>query len=154
MTRNFWLADGGVKTWAYYEDYDNWEDTYGIDADLITYHSGHGGMDGNGVFFADFVRYIDENTVIIAASNRSEGHKIGGCRRIPLDGVPSRTAVGRICRNNKPRPPLAPDLNAKTCHQLQRDQNIGLRDQLTIELDHQLTTLATRQHGRGHQQGG
>jgi CubicO group peptidase (beta-lactamase class C family) len=27
---------------------------------------------GNGIFFADFVRYIDDNVVVIAASNRSE----------------------------------------------------------------------------------
>jgi CubicO group peptidase (beta-lactamase class C family) len=27
---------------------------------------------GNGIFFADFVRYVDEGTVIIAASNRKE----------------------------------------------------------------------------------
>lgn len=49
---NFWLADGGVKAWAYYEDYDNWQDTYGMDAVNAVYHSGHGGMDGNGVFYA------------------------------------------------------------------------------------------------------
>jgi CubicO group peptidase (beta-lactamase class C family) len=33
----------------------------------VTEHDG-----GNGIFFADFVRDIDENIVIIAASNRSE----------------------------------------------------------------------------------
>jgi len=51
-TRNFWFADAGVKIWAYYEQYDNWQDTYGMDADLISYHSGHGAMDANGVFYA------------------------------------------------------------------------------------------------------
>ncbi len=49
---NFWLADAGVQAWAYYEDYDNWQDTYGMDAVLAAYHSGHGTMDANGVFFA------------------------------------------------------------------------------------------------------
>lgn len=49
---NFWLADAGVKAWAYYEDYDNWQDTYGMDAVNAVYHSGHGTMDANGVFFA------------------------------------------------------------------------------------------------------
>jgi hypothetical protein len=39
-----------VKPWAYYEQYDNWLDTYGMDAVLAVYHSGHGGMDGAGVF--------------------------------------------------------------------------------------------------------
>lgn len=49
---NFWYKDCGVKVWAYYEDYDNWQDTYGMDAVCAVYHSGHGGMDGNGVFYA------------------------------------------------------------------------------------------------------
>ncbi len=50
--RNFWYQDAGVKPWAYYEDYDNWQDTYGMDAVRAVYHSGHGTMDGNGVFYA------------------------------------------------------------------------------------------------------
>lgn len=54
---NFWAAnfsyqDSGVAVWAYYEDYDNWQDTYGMDAVRAVYHSGHGGMDNNGVFSA------------------------------------------------------------------------------------------------------
>lgn len=50
--RNFWFADGGAQVWAYEETYDNWQDRYGMDAVVAVYHSGHGGMDGNGVFFA------------------------------------------------------------------------------------------------------
>ncbi|WP_338702155.1 DUF6345 domain-containing protein [Streptomyces sp. Q6] len=50
--RNFWFADSGVQVWAYEETYDNWQDRYGVDAVVAVYHSGHGGMDGNGVFFA------------------------------------------------------------------------------------------------------
>jgi hypothetical protein len=49
---NFWYKDCGVRVWAYYEDFDNWQDTYGMDAACVVYHSGHGGMDGNGVFYA------------------------------------------------------------------------------------------------------
>jgi len=49
---NFRFRDAGVKVWAYYETYDNWLDTYGMDATCAVYHSGHGGMDGNGVFYA------------------------------------------------------------------------------------------------------
>jgi hypothetical protein len=49
---NFWFTDGNVQPWAYYEEYDNWQDTYGMDAALAVYHSGHGGMDSNGVFYA------------------------------------------------------------------------------------------------------
>ncbi|WP_030791973.1 DUF6345 domain-containing protein [Streptomyces sp. NRRL S-920] len=50
--RNFWFADGGAQVWAYEETYDNWQDRYGMDAVCAVYHSGHGGMDNNGVFFA------------------------------------------------------------------------------------------------------
>ncbi len=49
--RNFWYQDEGVKPWIYYEQYDSWLDTYGIDAVRAVYHSGHGGMDGNGKFY-------------------------------------------------------------------------------------------------------
>lgn len=49
---NFWYRDDGVRIWAYYEDYDNWQDTYGFDAVTAVYHSGHGAMDANGVFYA------------------------------------------------------------------------------------------------------
>src|SRR3954470_21439577 len=49
--RNFWYQDAGVRVWAYYEDYDNWQGTYGMDAVRSVYHCGHGGMDANGVFY-------------------------------------------------------------------------------------------------------
>jgi hypothetical protein len=49
---NFWRQDSAVKIWLYTEPYDNWQDLYGVDAVLAFYHSGHGGMDGNGVFYA------------------------------------------------------------------------------------------------------
>ena len=48
---NFWYRDSGVAPWLYYEDYDNWQDTYGADAVKVFYHSGHGGMGGDGNFF-------------------------------------------------------------------------------------------------------
>jgi hypothetical protein len=50
--RNFWYRDSNVRIWAYYEQYDNWQDTYGMDAVLAVYHSGHGGMTGDGRFHA------------------------------------------------------------------------------------------------------
>ena len=49
---NFWYRDAGVKVWAYEQTYDNWQDTYGMDAVNAVYHSGHGGMASNGVFRA------------------------------------------------------------------------------------------------------
>ncbi|MET0842454.1 MAG: DUF6345 domain-containing protein [Mycetocola sp.] len=49
--RNFWYQDAGVKIWAYQETYDNWQNTYGMDAVRVAYHCGHGGMDANGVFY-------------------------------------------------------------------------------------------------------
>ena len=48
---NFWYKDGNVRPWLYEEAFDNWQDTYGADAVTAFYHSGHGGMDANGVFF-------------------------------------------------------------------------------------------------------
>ncbi|MEI5097600.1 DUF6345 domain-containing protein [Streptomyces sp. PmtG] len=50
--RNFWFADAGVQVWAYEEAFDNWQDRFGMDAVCAVYHSGHGNMDGNGVFEA------------------------------------------------------------------------------------------------------
>lgn len=49
---NFWFQDGHVQYWEYTEPYDHWQDTYGADAVKVFYHSGHGGMDANGTFFA------------------------------------------------------------------------------------------------------
>ena len=49
---NFHFQDGGVEVLAYEEDYDNWQDTYGLDAVLAVYRSGHGGMGADGTFFA------------------------------------------------------------------------------------------------------
>jgi hypothetical protein len=49
--RNFWYQDGNTDVWFWYEDYDNWQDTYGSDAVMAVYHSGHGGMDGSEVFY-------------------------------------------------------------------------------------------------------
>ena len=47
---NFWYKDGNVRPWLYGEAFDNWQDTYGADSVTAFYHSGHGGMDANGVF--------------------------------------------------------------------------------------------------------
>lgn len=49
---NYWRKDAGVKVWAYEESFDNWQDTFGMDAVMVFYHSGHGAMDRNGVFQA------------------------------------------------------------------------------------------------------
>ena len=49
---NFHFQDGGVQPWAYEEEYDNYQDTYGLDSVLAVYHSGHGGMGADGSFFA------------------------------------------------------------------------------------------------------
>lgn len=49
---NFWYQDSGVSAWAYYETFDNWQDTYGMDAVRAVYHSGHGVMNSDGVFYA------------------------------------------------------------------------------------------------------
>lgn len=45
---NFWYKDGNVQIWSYYEDFDDWQDTYGMDAVNVAYHSGHGGRRADG----------------------------------------------------------------------------------------------------------
>jgi hypothetical protein len=50
--RNFWYQDGHVKNWAFGETYDNWQDTYGVDAVLAAYISSHGNMGADGNFRA------------------------------------------------------------------------------------------------------
>lgn len=50
--RNFWLTDGNVKRWAFDEAFDNWQDTYGVDAVLAAYFSSHGHMRSDGNFGA------------------------------------------------------------------------------------------------------
>lgn len=49
---NFWFQDGNVKVWEYEDSFDNWQDTYGMDAVKVFYHSGHGAMGNDGVFQA------------------------------------------------------------------------------------------------------
>ncbi|MGZ8941087.1 MAG: DUF6345 domain-containing protein, partial [Limisphaerales bacterium] len=49
---NFWRKDGGVQVWKYEETFDNWQDTYGMDAVTVFYHSGHGAMSNSGIFQA------------------------------------------------------------------------------------------------------
>ncbi len=48
---NFYFQDGNVQVWEY-NQYDDWQDYYGVDAVREFYHSGHGGMNADGVFFA------------------------------------------------------------------------------------------------------
>jgi len=51
-TINFHYEDAGVEEWQYDPGYDDWQGKYGMDAVRAFYHSGHGGLDGNGVFAA------------------------------------------------------------------------------------------------------
>src|SRR5262249_13253976 len=52
---NFRFKDSGVSTWEYLDPYDDWQDTYGLDAVRAFYHSGHGGMANNGACFPPLV---------------------------------------------------------------------------------------------------
>ena len=66
---NFWFKDCNVKPWIYYEPYDNWQDTYGVDAVMAFYHSGHGGMDANGVFYLPMsASWGDKGCTVISSS--------------------------------------------------------------------------------------
>jgi hypothetical protein len=66
---NFWYKDCGVQPWIYYEPYDDWQDTYGVDAVMAFYHSGHGGMDGNGVFYLPMSKSWGNEGCTIVSSN-------------------------------------------------------------------------------------
>jgi hypothetical protein len=68
--KNFWYADGNTGVWFWYEDYDNWQDTYGADAVLAVYHAGHGGMDGNGVFYLPMGSNWEGQTTAISSNMR------------------------------------------------------------------------------------
>lgn len=50
--RNFWYRDSGVKSWAFRDDLDDWEGTFGLDAVRVAYLSGHGATSVDGVFRA------------------------------------------------------------------------------------------------------
>lgn len=49
---NFHFEDAGVQEWEYDPVYDDWQNRYGMDAVRAFYHSGHGGMAGDGTFYA------------------------------------------------------------------------------------------------------
>lgn len=71
---NFWFRDAGVQVWAYEETYDNWQDTYGMDSVVTFYHSGHGGMNNAGVFFAPLGANWD-NRIDALSSNMIIGNE-------------------------------------------------------------------------------
>lgn len=72
---NFHYRDAGVKIWAYYETYDNWQDTYGLDAVRSCYHSGHGAMDANGVFYVPMGAAWAGNDCTATSSNMRLGNE-------------------------------------------------------------------------------
>jgi hypothetical protein len=49
-TRKFWFKDANVRNWAFGEDFDNWQNTYGVDGALAVYVATHGGMGTDGNF--------------------------------------------------------------------------------------------------------
>lgn len=65
---NFWRKDGDVKVWKYEEQFDNWQNLYGMDAVNVFYHSGHGYMYSDGVFKAPMGGYWDNRAHVY--SNR------------------------------------------------------------------------------------
>lgn len=67
---NFHFQDAGVQVWAYEEANDNYQDTYGLDAVLAVYHSGHGGMSADGVFFAPLGATWDNRSDAMSSNMR------------------------------------------------------------------------------------
>jgi hypothetical protein len=85
--RNFWYQDAGVGVWAYYEQYDNWQDTYGMDAVMAVYHSGHGSMDSNGVFYAAMgSNWSDQGTSAVSSKTALGNEQVRYAQTI--DGIP------------------------------------------------------------------
>jgi hypothetical protein len=75
---NYWYKDAGVKVWAYGDPYDEWQDTYGTDAVRVFYHSGHGGMDANGVFYAPMgAAWAGNDCTAISSNMNSLGDHYG-----------------------------------------------------------------------------
>jgi hypothetical protein len=74
---NFRYRDGGVRIWQYYEQYDNWQETYGADAVCAFYHSGHGGMDANGVFYLPLGSAWAGNDCTALSSSMRLGNEYG-----------------------------------------------------------------------------
>lgn len=72
---NFRKRDAAVKIWQFYEQYDNWQDTYGADAVCAFYHSGHGGMDANGVFYVPMGAAWAGNDCTAVSSNMRLGNE-------------------------------------------------------------------------------
>ena len=97
---NFWYKDSGVKVWGYEETNDNWQDTYGMDSVVAFYHSGHGGMDGNGVFYAPLGGYWD-NRIDAISSNMIIGNEQlrylfwSTCQSLKVPDVPDVNPTGR-----------------------------------------------------------
>ncbi|MEJ7785494.1 MAG: DUF6345 domain-containing protein [Solirubrobacteraceae bacterium] len=72
---NFHFQDANVQVWQYEESYDNYEDTYGADAVVAFYHSGHGGMGTDGNFWAPMGGMWDGRSDAVA-SNMGLGNEI------------------------------------------------------------------------------
>jgi hypothetical protein len=75
-TKNFWFKDGGVQSWQYEEPYDHWQNLYGVDAVCVFYHSGHGNMDGNGVFQAPMGGKWNGETWFLSNHNVKFGNQV------------------------------------------------------------------------------
>ena len=65
---DFHFEDGGVQEWEYDPVYDDWQNFYGMDAVRTFYHSGHGGMEGDGTFFAPLGARWNGNDYALSSS--------------------------------------------------------------------------------------
>jgi hypothetical protein len=71
-TVNFHAKDDDVREWRYNHEYDNWQDSLGIDSVKVFYHYGHCGMTADGTFVAAMGRTWD-NTFYANSTRMSFG---------------------------------------------------------------------------------
>ena len=81
---------------------------------------------------------------------RTEGNKIAGRRGIRLDMQHARRLELAASRNGEALPAFAHNVNAKACQQLERNLDVGARDQLAHHVNPDV--LTGRGQGQGHQQ--
>lgn len=73
---NFWRKDGDVSVWMYEEDFDNWQNLYGMDAVEVFYHAGHGGMSNDGTFYAPMGGVWDNRSTALSSKMAFANEKL------------------------------------------------------------------------------
>jgi hypothetical protein len=89
---DFHFQDGSVQEWEYDPTYDDWQNLYGMDAVRAFYHSGHGGMQSDGTFFAPLGARWSGKDYAISSSMSLADQSSGTCSGAPA--IHSRCSTG------------------------------------------------------------